>query len=113
MDKLIIKAKSSLGDFYLVSFTLKDGLLRIKCDCKAGSFMQGCKHKFAFLKNDSSILFDPEEMPDFIKAVEWIKASLYPPLMAEIGVAETVMLEHKRILKNLYRKLEEGMKRGY
>jgi len=113
MEKLDIKAKSSLGDFYLVSFTLKEGLLGIKCDCQAGRFMQGCKHKLAFLRNDSSILFDPEETPDFIKAVEWIKGSSYPPLMAEIDAAETIMLEHKRVLKNLYRKLEEGMKKRY
>ncbi|MFA4904445.1 MAG: hypothetical protein WC600_17060 [Desulfobaccales bacterium] len=58
--KTVIKAKSSSGGFYDVTFICKDDRLWLKCTCIAGKFSQFCKHKFQLLEGNEAWLYDSD-----------------------------------------------------
>jgi hypothetical protein len=108
----ILKAKSSDGDFYNVKFTFREGTLRIKCDCKAGQFMQLCKHKLMLLCGDDTILYEDFQMDELLFIKEFIKNTGYPELIDKLNATEQLLQEIKRQQRKIKESLELAMKKG-
>jgi hypothetical protein len=83
MKEIHLKAKSSSGGIYDVTFQNKDGLLFVSCPCKGGIYGNICKHKILLLNGDESILYDRSEAPALREVREWVSKSSYANLLAE------------------------------
>lgn len=60
MNLIKLKAKSSSGKYYLVTFEMSDKI-KVSCNCNAGIFGKLCKHKTGLLIGDRSFLYDSRE----------------------------------------------------
>jgi uncharacterized Zn finger protein len=76
MSKITLFAKASSRDEpYEVKFTFKNSILSVWCNCPAGSRGQLCKHKLAFINNESAMLYDKNAQLDDLKQVnKWIES---------------------------------------
>lgn len=80
--KTTLLAKSSGGGWYPVTFTWKDGRLRLKCGCVAGKFSQFCKHKFELLDGNPAWLYDPAHQADLAPILALVPHTGFSPLLA-------------------------------
>ena len=60
--KAIVRAKSSSGDYYDVTFDIRDGQISVRCNCKAGTLAQVCKHKTGLLEGNIEMLYSTSEL---------------------------------------------------
>jgi hypothetical protein len=109
---LFFQVKSSSGDFYTVSVHHRDGLVYLKCNCQAGSYMKFCKHKFAVARGDESILLEPSGNDDWATAQTWIRATGFPEILEDCFYHEQIVETHQKELKRLRAKLEHCFKAG-
>ena len=100
------------GIAYEVVFKNINGIITIKCDCRAGELTKLCKHKLALIRGDSSILMDGNEDFNFINVKEWIKKSAFSQLIIEHDLAEKALAEKQKELKKIKDKLELAMRKG-
>jgi hypothetical protein len=109
---LLVKSSSMPGVGYEVVFKNINGVISIKCNCRAGELTKLCKHKLALIRGDSSILMEDNEDYNFINVKEWIKNSLFSRLIIEHDVAEKALTEKQQELKKIKDRIEVGMRRG-
>jgi hypothetical protein len=109
---LLVKSSSMLGVNYEVVFKNNNGIITIKCNCRAGELTKLCKHKLALLRGDSSILINDNEHHNFIHVKEWIINSDFSQLIIEHDLAEKVLAEKQQALKKIRDRLEMAMRRG-
>lgn len=109
---LFVKSSSMTGVSYEVVFKNIDGIITIKCNCRAGELTKLCKHKLALIRGDSSILMDGDEDYNFRNVKEWIKNSALFQLIIEHDLAEKALAEKQKELKKIKDKLELSMRRG-
>ncbi|MGD0036674.1 MAG: hypothetical protein ABSC53_05225 [Bacteroidota bacterium] len=84
-----LKAKSSSRpEPYSVLFIWNNKTLSVNCDCQAGELGQLCKHKLAFLQNDSSMLFDSKQSEELNNVYTWVKSTSFSDLLNELGQTE-------------------------
>lgn len=116
-ETYIIKAKSSSGDFYEVTFTFHDGKVRTTCSCAAGGFNQMCKHKDGFLLGDETLLFDASEKDLCAEITQKVGSSEFPAafenLQNELHEIESekkrLSDRAKQLKKDFGRRLFEGI----
>jgi hypothetical protein len=109
---LLVKSSSMNGVGYEVVFKNLNGIITIKCNCRAGELTKLCKHKLALIRGDSSILMDDNEDSNFCNVKEWIKNSGLSQLIIELDLAEKALAEKQIELKNIKDRLEVAMRRG-
>jgi hypothetical protein len=109
---LLVNSSSMPGIAYEVVFKNINGIITIKCDCRAGELTKLCKHKLALIRGDSSILMDLNENDNFINVKEWIKNSAFSQLIIEHDLAEKALAEKQKELKRIKDKIEVAMRRG-
>ncbi|MDD3493419.1 MAG: hypothetical protein PHZ19_08005 [Candidatus Thermoplasmatota archaeon] len=110
--KFFFKVKSSSRDFNTVSIHNRNGLIYLKCDCQAGSFLKFCKHKFAVARGDVAILLEPPDSSDWATAQQWLKATAFPTLLEECHHHEQIAAARQKELKRLRAQLEHYFKTG-
>lgn len=111
--KIILKAKSSSGDPYDVIFTVEDNLLTVHCNCKAGEFGQGCKHKTELMAGIADRLADPSQLP-LLEQVAGIVAKA-----PELHKFAEQILEYEKLIEEaesrqikVKKKLAESLRNG-
>ena len=109
---LLVKSSSMPGVGYEVVFENINGVITIRCNCRAGEHTKLCKHKLALIRGDSSILIDDNEHYNFINVKEWIKNSAFSQLIIEFDLAEKGLAEKQKELKKIKDRLEVAMRRG-
>ena len=109
---LLVKSSSMAGVSYEVVFKNNNGIITIKCNCRAGELTKLCKHKLALIRGDSSILMDDNEDYNFINVKEWINNSDFSQLIIEHDLAEKALAEKQQALKKIKDRLEVAMRRG-
>jgi hypothetical protein len=109
---LSVKSSSIDGVSYKVVFKNNNGIITIKCNCRAGELTKLCKHKLALIRGDSSILIDDNEERNFSNVKEWIINSDFSKLIIEHDLAEKTLLEKQQAFKKIKDRLEVAMRRG-
>jgi hypothetical protein len=106
-------AKSSDGQTnYEIQFVYESGKLSVFCNCPAGAFGKYCKHKLSFLNGEKVLLTDTIDLDSFSAIREWVRESGYPPLLAQVDLAETEVKIAQSRVQDLKKKLERAMKEG-
>lgn len=73
---ITLQAISSSGDgTYHVTFSFEENKLAARCTCKAASMGKLCKHCFALLAGDVTMLADRGQYSDLTKVAEWAEQS--------------------------------------
>lgn len=70
---------------YRVIFAYDGNNLRVKCDCKAGSMGQACRHKESLLFGDDSVLVEKEDLSGVLS---WVLASPVQQAISNLREAE-------------------------
>jgi hypothetical protein len=109
---LLVKSSSLAGVGYEVVFKNLNGIITIKCNCRAGELTKLCKHKLALIRGDSSILMDRNEDDNFCNVKEWIKNTALSQLITQLDLAEKSLAEKQIELKKIKDRLEVAMRRG-
>jgi hypothetical protein len=111
--KIILYAKSSDGiNFYKVTFTNREGIVSIKCDCPAGELTKLCRHKLALIRGDESILYNSSQYSDLMTLNDWIKSSSFVQLIIDHDTIEMEIKKKQREFKKIKEALEIAMRRG-
>jgi hypothetical protein len=111
--KIILYVKSSDGiNYYEVAFKNREGIISIKCDCRAGELTKLCRHKLALIRGDAAILYDNSQISEFTTIKEWIRASSFTQLILEHDRIEEVLQEKQRELKKIKEVIEVAMRKG-
>lgn len=113
MEKQIIKIPitGSDGDPYTITLRLDtDGLLKIKCNCRAGIFGPYCKHRIAILSGDLSAAVEPVTQWPLIAS--WVEAAGLYELMQEFHFRQRELDALNKKLKVLKAQLGDKMKTG-
>ena len=104
--KANLLAKSSSGEPYNVEFMTDGGSLRVFCHCQAGVLQRMCKHKLAFIKGDSNMLFDTKQAPQLSEIHSWpefgnlkMHAIEYERKLIEIEAAQAVLAKREKAIK--------------
>jgi hypothetical protein len=116
MKEIRLKAKSSSGGAYDVTFQKKGGLLVVFCSCKAGIYGNLCKHRTRLLNGDESMLYNRDDASALREVREWVTRSRYAGLLAEYDSRKKQIEDAKkkeRALRHLIeRVLVEGIPIG-
>ena len=112
METTILVKSSSRDEPYAVAVSSTEMGLSICCDCPAGEWGKYCKHKMAIVLTDERILYDREQVENFLKASKWISESGYPGLVAELRASEKEFEAAKKNVKNQKEKIARLMKEG-
>ena len=106
--QIMLKVKSSnQSTFYNIDVTNEDGVIKIKCDCRAGTFKWGCRHKIAILRGDSTCLLDDYQKEEYCEVIKWINNSSLPLLITKYNTIEDNYLKLKNGLNLLKNKILE------
>lgn len=110
---IILYAKSSDGiKFYEVAFNNREGIISIKCDCRAGELTKLCRHKLALIRGDAAILYDNSQNSEFITIKEWISTSPFAQLISDYNSIEKALQEKQRELRKIKEVIEVAMRKG-
>ena len=112
MKEICLKAKSSSGGNYDVTFQYKDSILFVSCSCKAGIYGNLCKHKIRLLTGDKSILYNQDDAPILLKILESIKQSPYGSLFTEYNDLKKQIENEKEKERKLRQYLEKILGEG-
>jgi hypothetical protein len=108
MKEIILRAKSSNNyDFHNVTFINEGGIIKIKCDCRAGIFSWVCRHKIGLMRGDAKYLFDDAQKELLKEVVNWISNSSFPKLIDEYNKIENEFNLRKKELNKIEERLEE------
>ena len=111
--KIILYAKSSDGiNFYNVTFTNREGIVSIKCDCPAGELTKLCRHKLALIRGDESILYNSNQQSELLTMKDWIKDSSFVQLVLNHDAIEKEVQKKQKELKKIKEALEIAMRKG-
>lgn len=111
--EIILYAKSSDGiTCYNVAFKNRDGIISIKCDCRAGELTKLCRHKLALLRGDAGILYENTQVSEFATIKDWIRTSSFTQLILEHDRIEKAVHEKQRELKKIKEVIEVAMRKG-
>ena len=114
--KISILSKSSRReDPYLVDFIRNNNRLFITCNCPAGEFSHGqklCKHKLRLSLNDSSILYDINQLEQLHQVNGWIKKTELQELINDLIETEKEVDKLKRKAKKIKSHIERSMREG-
>jgi len=108
----LVKSSSMPGVGYEVVFKNTNGIINIKCNCRAGELTKLCKHKLALIRGDLSILMDGNEDYNIIIIKDWIEKSPFYQLIIEHDLAEKALAEKQKELKKIKDRLEVAMRKG-
>ena len=104
--KVTLQARSSSGGSYDVEFQMVENSVRVFCHCQAGILQQMCKHKFALIQGDASMLFDPRQTALLTEVRAWpqfsrlmARAEEYKRALEEIEVAKSQLTQQEKQLK--------------
>lgn len=111
MKNIDIKAKSSSGDYYKVSFEISD-TIKVSCNCNAGNFGKLCKHKTGLLIGDKNFLYDQSEEIMLDEIIDIVKRSEYISLTNEFLLAQKASLAAKKYEEKIKVKLALALKEG-
>jgi uncharacterized Zn finger protein len=106
-----LKAKSSSDDYYQVLFEITK-VIKVGCDCKAGTFGKLCKHKTGFLSGDRSFLYDLTEEEMLEELMTFVKRSEYSRLTNELISADKAVDAAKAYMKKIKHNVELVLKEG-
>lgn len=109
---LLVKSSSIAGVGYDVVFNNRNGVITIKCNCRAGELTKLCKHKLALIRGDYSILMEGNDDCNVIDVKELIKNSAFSQLIIEHDLAEKALAKKQQELREIKDKLEVAMRRG-
>lgn len=110
---ITISVKSSDGiNIYKVSFNNREGIISIRCDCRAGELTKLCRHKLAIIRGDAAILFDNSQYSEFIKIKGWIETSPFAHLILEHDSLEKELQEKQREFRKIKDIIEIAMLKG-
>jgi hypothetical protein len=108
MKEIILKAKSSNNyDFYNVTFINEYGILKIKCNCRAGKSSQVCRHKIGLMRGDATFLFDDFQKELLEEVMIWIRNSSFPKLLDEYNKIENKFNLQKNKLNDIEKQCEK------
>lgn len=110
--QIVLKAKSSTGEPYDVTFELKDDALSVHCTCKAGIMHTLCKHRVAFLHREDSMLFDPGQADALATACGWAQHTEFATLLDELDRAEVEVAKAKRGVSVARKKIGQSLFEG-
>ena len=110
---ITILAKSSSDVPYTVEFSLENGKLSARCNCKAGIFGKLCKHKTELLAGDAARLYDPHE-GDKLQELQAIvaRAPGLVTIASEIAESERTIRNEQAKLKKIKKGFAEQLKDG-
>jgi hypothetical protein len=109
---LLVKSSSMTGFGYEVVFKINNGIITIRCNCRAGELTKLCKHKLALIRGDYSVLMDSNDDNDVIKVKDLIKNSAFSNLIIQHDLAEKALVEKQKELKKIKDRLEVTMRKG-
>ena len=112
MKEIHLKAKSSSGGAYNVTFQNKGGLLIVFCPCKAGIYGNLCKHKTRLLNGDESILYNQDDAPALREVREWVSQSSYANFLAEYDSLKKQIEDAKEKEGKLRHRIEKMLAEG-
>ena len=112
MKEIRLKAKSSSGGTYDVTFRREGGLLFVSCPCKASIYGNLCKHKIRLLNGDESILYDQGDAPALREVREWVSQSSYSNLLAEYDSLKKQIEELKEKERKFRHRIERMLTEG-
>jgi hypothetical protein len=85
-----VLVKSNSGGSYTVTFgltfTLRGEELAIKCSCMGGQMGQGCKHVYALVLGDETMLYDPADKSKLPEIAEMVSKSNLLPTLNELNL---------------------------
>jgi hypothetical protein len=116
--KTVLLAKSSSGEPYNVEFVADETSVRVFCHCQAGVLQRMCKHKLAFLKGDTKMLFDPKQATLLLGILSWpqftslkVRLDEYEKKLRQVEIAkEDLTKEEAEIKAEFARGLTFGFK---
>lgn len=113
--KLFVKGNSE--PYYQVIFKNINGLISIKCDCRAGELTKLCKHKLTLIRGDVSALYngelydeDQSEMFNLMKT--WIASSGLALLISKHDQTQKEFLLKENEFKKIKAVIEDAMRKG-
>jgi hypothetical protein len=109
---LLVKSNSKPGVGYEVIFKNMNGIITIKCNCRAGELTKLCRHKLAIIRGDYSILMDDNEDYNVVRVKEAVNNSDFSQLIIKHDLAEKALAEKQQELKKIKDRLEVAMRRG-
>lgn len=112
MKEISLKAKSSAGGSYDVSFRHEGGLLFVSCTCKASIYGNLCKHKVQLLSGDESILYDQGDALALREVQKWLSQSSYSNLLAEYDSLKKQIENAKKKERKLRPRIEKMLTEG-
>jgi hypothetical protein len=112
MKEIRLKAKSSSGGAYDVTFRNEGSLLVVSCPCKAGIYGNLCKHKTQLLNGDESILYSQDDAPALREVREWVTLSQYAGLLAEYDSLKKQIEDAKEKEGKLRHRIEKMLAEG-
>jgi hypothetical protein len=112
MKEIHLKAKSSSGGAYDVTFRNEGGLLVVSCPCKAGIYGNLCKHKTQLLNGEESILYNRDDAPALQEVRKWVNQSSYANLLAEYDSLKKHIEDAKEKEGKLRHRIEKMLVEG-
>lgn len=95
MENIVFLVQGSAKNPYKVEFHKKGNNITAKCDCKAGSLGQHCKHRINIIKGlKTKIVSDNSEQVDTIQ--QWLEGSLLLDSYKEYVAADKKLKKAKK-----------------
>jgi len=116
MQITLLAKSSSQPEPYPVTFNWNNNKLSVSCSCPAGEIGQLCKHKTAFLANDTNMLYDSKQKGQLDKIAAWVQSSSIPKLLLQLKEAElekdNIIEKAKKEFSGLKHKLARLLSEG-
>ena len=112
MQQTIFHAKSSSGDGYDVTFTVKGSRLTAFCTCPAGIHRKLCKHVLGLLGGDKRVLSDPAEAQQLADFTAVARRSSFSEFARKLYEQEKRVTEEQTRLGRIKRDFTRALKAG-
>jgi len=109
--QIVLLAKSSSDKPHKVAFVF-DGKLKVLCDCEAAIRNMLCKHRIAFVNNDTAMLYDASQRRELSEVQVLVQASQLPKLLAEFTETDKEVERAKKQLTAQKEVVATAMRHG-
>jgi hypothetical protein len=112
MKKIHLKAKSSSGFPYDLTFTNTGSAIIVFCPCEAGVHGKLCKHKIRLMCGDESMLYDPAEANTLGEIRQWVSQCQLDALLLQYDAAKQEIETAKRKEQKMRQEIERALREG-
>lgn len=104
---------SSSDDVYTIIINVDDPLIKLNCDCAAGSIGNVCKHRLSLLKKDYAAVVNISNLQELDNVINKIDKKRVDALYTDLNNAEDELKQFKKIITNLKMEIGYKMSNGF